>query len=260
MHHLLLSASALQRLLTACALGGLIGLEREWRHKDSGLRTNMLICMGSALFTIMSAELAGALTPDKSRVASNIVQGIGFLGAGLILHTKNRVLGLTSAATVFVVAAIGMTCGAGLYLEGLFATMLLLLALQVVGAVEQKLGRKRFPLVYEVRANLDTARTDLARTNLAQRDPAQTNPDQTGEAASPAARDIAMRRMFTAILKVLDAASQRLDILSHDTVAGLERVSFSIMATQKMHAHILAHLRESDATDQVIVFRDREDE
>ena len=250
LHHLLLSASALQRLLTACALGGLIGLEREWRHKDSGLRTNMLICMGSALFTIMSAELAGALTPDKSRVASNIVQGIGFLGASLILHAKNRVLGLTSAATVFVVAAIGMTCGAGLYLEGLFATMLLLLALQVVGAVEQKLGRKRFPLVYEVRANLDPARTD----------PARTDPDQTGEAGSPASRDIAVRRMFTAILRVLDAASQRLDILAHDNVAGLERISFSIMATQKMHTRILVHLRESDATDQVIVFRDREDE
>ena len=243
-HHLQLSASALERLLTACALGGLIGLEREWRHKDSGLRTNMLICMGSALFTIMSAELAGALTPDKSRVASNIVQGIGFLGAGLILHTKNRVLGLTSAATVFVVAAIGMTCGAGLYLEGLFATVLLLLALQVVGAVEQKLGRKRFPLVYEVRANLAALQTDQSSRG-------GTLPDT---------RELAMQRMFTAILKVLDAASQRLDLVSHDSMAGLERVSFSVMATQKTHTRILAKLREDDAMDRVMVFRDREDE
>ena len=106
-----------RRLLVACALGGAIGLEREWRHKDSGLRTNMLICMGSALFTIMSVVLAGSSTPNKGQVAANIVQGIGFLGAGLILHTKSRVLGLTSAATVFVVAAIGMTCGAGMYME-----------------------------------------------------------------------------------------------------------------------------------------------
>ena len=239
LHHLALSASALQRLLTACALGGFVGLEREWRHKDSGLRTNMLICMGSALFTIMSEELAGALTPDKSHVAANIVQGIGFLGAGLILHTKNRVLGLTSAATVFVVAAVGMTCGAGLYLEATFATLLLLLALQVVGTVERKLGRKRYPLVYEVRAEM----------------PAGPAPGQAENAKSEATR-----RMLAAILKVLDAASQRLVIQNHETIAGLERVSFSLMATEKTHTRILAGLKASDATDQVVVFRDREDE
>jgi putative Mg2+ transporter-C (MgtC) family protein len=95
--HLVLTADASKRMVMACAMGGAVGLEREWRHKDSGLRTNMLICMGAALFTIMSAVLAGDLTPDKSRVASNIVQGIGFLGAGLILHTKSRTVGLTSA-------------------------------------------------------------------------------------------------------------------------------------------------------------------
>ncbi len=196
----------------ACALGGAVGLEREWRHKDSGLRTNMLICMGAALFTIMSAALAGEATPDKSRVASNIVQGIGFLGAGLILHTKNRVLGLTSAATVFVVAAIGMTCGAGLYFEALFAALLLLLALQAVGAVEAKLGRKRFPMIYEVR----TALSDAA--------PAQ--PDAN-------TREALAQRNFAAILKVLDSASLRLQILDRDNLAGLERITFSLMATRK---------------------------
>ena len=143
-----------RRLLVACALGGAIGLEREWRHKDSGLRTNMLICMGSALFTIMSEVLAGSSTPNKGQVAANIVQGIGFLGAGLILHTKSRVLGLTSAATVFVVAAIGMTCGAGMYMEALIATVLLLVALQIIGAMEGRLGWKRYPMIYEVRAEV----------------------------------------------------------------------------------------------------------
>ncbi len=234
--HFVRSAYTVERLLTACALGGAVGFEREWRHKDSGLRTNMLICMGSALFTIMSAELAGP-TPDKSRVASNIVQGIGFLGAGLILHTKNRIMGLTSAATVFVVAAVGMTCGAGLYLEALFATVLLLVALQAVGTVEAKLGRKRFPMLYEVRAEVGLAAAD-----------------------AEGKRDAALRRMQTAILKVLDAASQRLQILDRDNMAGMERISFSVMATRKMHARILAELRASDATDQVIVFRDRQDD
>src|ERR1700679_676951 len=97
----LLSSGTASRLLMACAMGGVVGLEREWRHKASGLRTNMLICLGCAFFTLLSAVLAGDTNPDKGRVASNIVQGIGFLGAGLILHTRNRVLGLTSAASVF---------------------------------------------------------------------------------------------------------------------------------------------------------------
>ncbi len=193
----------------------------------------------------MSAELAGELTPDKSRVASNIVQGIGFLGAGLILHSKNRILGLTSAATVFVVAAVGMTCGAGLYLEALFATVLLLIALQAVGTVETRLGRKRFPMMYEVRAEVEAAPQNMGGAEI---------PGANG------ARDAALRRMMTAILKVLDAASQRLQIVDRDNLAGMERVSFSIMATQKIHTRILAGLRASDATDHVIAFRDRQDD
>src|ERR1700710_2836302 len=109
----LLSSGTAKRLLMACAMGGLIGIEREWRRKASGLRTNMLLCLGCAFFTLLSAVLAGEGNPDKGRVAANIVQGIGFLGAGLILHSRNRVLGLTSAATVFVVASIGMAWGGG---------------------------------------------------------------------------------------------------------------------------------------------------
>jgi putative Mg2+ transporter-C (MgtC) family protein len=235
--HVVVSADPSKRMLAACALGGAIGLEREWRHKDSGLRTNMLICMGAALFTIMSAVLAGDLTLDKSRIASNIVQGIGFLGAGLILHTKDRVVGLTSAATVFVVAAIGMTCGAGLYLEALFATLIVLLSLQTVGALEAKIGWKRYPMLYEVRAEVGAASANHA---------ADTN-------------DGAPHRMFTAILRVLDAAGIRLDIKDRDNLAGLERISFTVLATRKEHARMLGELRASDATDQVIAFRDTEE-
>lgn len=236
---------AARRLLAACALGGAIGLEREWRHKDSGLRTNMLICMGSALFTIMSEVLAGTSTPNKGQVAANIVQGIGFLGAGLILHTKSRVLGLTSAATVFVVAAIGMTCGAGMYMDALIATVLLLLALQLVGAMEGGLGWKRFPMLYEVRAEVGSViGKDVVGAERAQ------------ELAHLV--DAARLRMMTAILKVLDAAGQRLRVLERDNVAGWERICFSVLATRREHARVLAQLKSNDATDHVVVFEDAE--
>ena len=244
---LVLSGPSLNRLLTACALGGLIGLEREWRHKDSGLRTNMLICMGSALFTIMSVVLAGDTSPNKGQVAANIVQGIGFLGAGLILHTKSRVLGLTSAATVFVVAAIGMTCGAGLYIVATLSTLLVLIALQLVGMVESRLGWKRYPMIYEVRADVGAT---LSKDIVGQ------------ERAEALAQDVtaAQQRMQRAILSALDSISQRLDVQSRDTVAGMERVSFSITATRKMHQHVVTELRASDAADQVVTFRDSEEE
>ena len=230
----------------ACALGGVIGLEREWRHKDSGLRTNMLICMGAALFTIMSEVLAGG-SQNRGQVASNIVQGVGFLGAGLILHTRSRVLGLTSAATVFVVAAIGMTCGDGMYMEAVIATVLLLVALQIVGAMEGNLGWKRYPMMYEVRADIGMT---LSREAVGA-EHAETMAERA---------EVARRRMMAAVLKVLDAVGQRLHVVDRDNVGGLERICFSVLATRRMHAQVLRQLRESDATDQVVVFEDMEDD
>jgi putative Mg2+ transporter-C (MgtC) family protein len=247
LEQMMLSGPSMKRLLMACGLGGAIGLEREWRHKDSGLRTNILICMGSALFTIMSVVLAGDNSPNKGQVASNIVQGVGFLGAGLILHTKNRVLGLTSAATVFVVAAIGMTCGAGLYLVAVLATLLVLVALQLIGAFESRLGWKRYPMIYEVRA--DTGVT---------LDSASVGQERAVALAENAAT--ALHRMQAAILTVLDRAGQRLDVQNRDNMGGLERVSFTINATKKVHQRLLTELRASDATDEVVVFRDSEEE
>ena len=108
-----LTGGVAARLLTASILGGIVGLDREYNRKASGVRTNLLICFGSALFTFLSPVVAGELSANKAQIASNIVQGIGFLGAGLILHNRNRISGLTSAATVFAVASIGMACGAG---------------------------------------------------------------------------------------------------------------------------------------------------
>lgn len=239
------SAPATRRLLMSCLLGGAIGIEREWRHKDSGLRTNMLICMGAALFTIMSEVLAGTSTPNKGQVASNIVQGIGFLGAGLILHTKSRVLGLTTAATVFCVAAIGMTCGAGMYMEAIIATVLLLAALQIIGSMEGRLGWKRYPLFYEVRAKVG----------------AVMGKDVVGaERAEELAHNVeeARLRMMTAILKVLDAVGQRLHVIEQDNIAGWERVCFPVMTNQRGHEQVLSQLKASDATDQVVVFEDPE--
>jgi putative Mg2+ transporter-C (MgtC) family protein len=247
LEQMVLSGAAAKRLLVACSLGGLVGLEREWRHKDSGLRTNMLICMGSALFTIMSIVIAGDASPNRGQIAANIVQGIGFLGAGLILHTKNRVLGLTSAATVFVVAAIGMTCGAGQYIAAVLATVLVLVALQAVGAVEAKLGWKRYPMVYEVRADVGAK---LGKEIVGA---------QRAEELA-AGVDAARHRMFVAVLKVLDAYGQRLAAPERDNVAGLERTSFTVTTTRKVHHKILAELRADDATDQVVVFRDTEEE
>jgi putative Mg2+ transporter-C (MgtC) family protein len=219
----LLSTGTAARLMTACVLGGLIGLEREWRHKASGLRTNMLLCLGCAFFTLLSAVLAGEGNPDKGRVASNIVQGIGFLGAGLILHTRDRVVGLTSAATVFVIASIGMACGAGLYIEAVLATAITLFALTFIGYLEARIGWKLYPLMYEVRGS-----------------------DQN--------------KIYRAILSVLDRAGERLNVVERDSVATLERVTFVIKANQKTHERLLADLRASDAADQVVAFRDVEAE
>jgi putative Mg2+ transporter-C (MgtC) family protein len=219
----LLSTGTAARLITACLLGGVIGLEREWRHKASGLRTNMLLCLGCAFFTMLSAVLAGEGNPDKGRVASNIVQGIGFLGAGLILHTRDRVVGLTSAATVFVIASIGMACGAGLYIEAVLATAITLFSLTFVGYFEARIGWKLYPLMYEVRGS-----------------------DQN--------------KIYRAILSVLDRAGERLNVVERDSVAQLERVTFVIKANQKTHQRLLADLRASDATDQVVAFRDVEAE
>ena len=244
---MLLSQSSTTRLLMACAMGGLIGIEREWRHKDSGLRTNMLISMGSALFTIMSVVIAGDQTSNRGQIAANIVQGVGFLGAGLILHTKSKTIGLTSAATVFVVAAIGMTCGAGLYIEAAIATGLVLLALQVIGAFEGRLGWKRYAMVYEVRANVG----------------APVSKDVVGsEKAEAVANDVndALLRMQKAILAVLDSVHQRLSVLERDNLGGLERVSFTITTTKSVHGRLLEALRSSDATDEVVVFQDTEED
>src|SRR5207237_491472 len=132
----------LVRLLLAAFLGGAIGLEREVHHKPAGLRTNLFICVGSAMFTLLSDRLAIAYGGDHTRIAAQIIPGIGFIGAGSILHSRGSVQGLTTAATLFVVASIGMAAGGGFYLQAVFATILILIALQTLGWFETRFSLK----------------------------------------------------------------------------------------------------------------------
>lgn len=128
------------RLLLAAALGGMVGLERELRHKPAGLRTNMLISLGAALFTTISYEMASTFGGDHTRIASQIIPGIGFIGAGMVLRERGAILGITSAATIFVIASVGMACGAGMPVTAIFTALLLLAALVVLGTAEDRLG------------------------------------------------------------------------------------------------------------------------
>ncbi len=131
----LLRLDVLGALLIAVLLGGGVGLQRELRGKAAGLRTNILICVGATLFTQMSQSMA-LLVGDPTRIAAQIVTGVGFLGAGTILHSKGYVTGLTSAATIWLVAAIGMAVGAGAIYEAAGAALLVILVLAVLGRVE----------------------------------------------------------------------------------------------------------------------------
>ena len=110
---------SLLRLMLAAVLGGAIGLEREFKHRPAGLRTNLFICVGAAMYTLLSDALAVKFLGDHTRIAAQIIPGIGFIGAGSILHARGSVTGLTSAATIWVVAAIGMALGSGAYVEAL---------------------------------------------------------------------------------------------------------------------------------------------
>src|ERR1700746_2259431 len=133
----------LEKLLLAALLGGLIGLEREARHRPAGLRTNLFICLGAAMFTLLSDQLAGQHGGDHTRIAAQIISGIGFIGAGSILHARgDLVTGITTAATIFVVASIGMAVGGGEYITAVFATALVLGVLLLLGVLEKFLNLK----------------------------------------------------------------------------------------------------------------------
>ena len=155
--------SSITRLIVAAILGGLIGLEREFKHRAAGLRTNMFICFGAAMFTLLSERLAG-VPSDAARIAAQIIPGIGFIGAGSILHMRGLTTGLTTAATLFVVASVGMAAGGGLYLTAIFATGLVLIALFSLGHMEETFNLKLLLSTYEVTGtNLDEIGNEVNR-------------------------------------------------------------------------------------------------
>jgi putative Mg2+ transporter-C (MgtC) family protein len=156
-------------------------------------------------------------------VASNIVQGIGFLGAGLIIHNHSRISGLTSAASVWVVASIGMACGAGLLAVAAVATIIVILALEIVGFLERRASIKIYSLIYEARGA-----------------------DQTA--------------MLRSILDGMDKAGERLADFATNAIGDLQRVSFTVTATKKQHERLRGKLLSEPAIDSLLNFRDPEED
>jgi len=142
MHDLDLLKDFLPKALLAIVCGGLVGVEREVRRKPAGFKTNILICLGSMLFMWLSSHVAGLLGEgvrgDPGRIAAQVVTGIGFLGAGTIIHSRGYVSGLTSAAMIWVVSAIGMAIGAGLHAVGVLTTGLVLVVQIGLGLFERR--------------------------------------------------------------------------------------------------------------------------
>ncbi len=144
----------LLRLTLAALLGAAIGLERDLRKKPAGVRTSLFVSLGAALFTLLSGEIARLLGDTGStRIASNIVQGIGFLGAGAIMRGSGSIVGMTTAATIWLEAAIGMATGAGLYSLAGFTTGVALFALVFLGWCESTFGIRTRVMSFRITTN-----------------------------------------------------------------------------------------------------------
>ena len=160
------------RITIAAVLGGIIGLEREYRSKEAGFRTHFLVALGSALFMVISAYgFEGALISpehrlDVSRIAAQVVTGIGVIGAGTIIFQKHMVKGLTTAAGLWVTAAIGLTCGGGMYLLAISSTVLVLISLEAFNWILHRFGKRIINVVFssptqeDIRKILDNLRND----------------------------------------------------------------------------------------------------
>jgi putative Mg2+ transporter-C (MgtC) family protein len=130
------------RLLLAAGLGAAIGIEREIHHKPAGLRTNILIALGAALFTVVSLDIGTRAGGSADRIAAQVVTGIGFLGAGAILRDGGSVHGMTTAATIWVNAAVGIAVGAGDYAMATVATVVTLIVLALLPPIERFFARR----------------------------------------------------------------------------------------------------------------------
>lgn len=143
-----LLAEDLVKILLAILAGGLIGIEREFRDKAAGFRTLIFICLGSALFAIFSVKLAG--DNDPTRIATGIVTGVGFLGAGVIMREGGRVTGLTTAATIWLTAAIGMGIGGGQYWLSGASVLLAMIVLWIFPFIERRIEKAVEDRIYEI--------------------------------------------------------------------------------------------------------------
>jgi putative Mg2+ transporter-C (MgtC) family protein len=199
----------LGRLLLAAVLGGVVGIERELKHRPAGLRTNMFMCFGAAMFTVISVELANAAGGDHTRIASQIIPGIGFIGAGSILHAQRSISGLTTAATIFVVASIGMASGGGLYGLAIFATVLLLVCLQVLGALERRYSLKSSLMHYSIM-------TDRAAEEITEE-----------------------------IDAMLEEHGKTMENMKLIRTNGKKKIVFTVDGTRRQHEEIMASLRQS---------------
>lgn len=199
----------LGRLLLAAVLGGIVGIERELKHRAAGLRTNMFICFGAAMFTAISLELVSTASGERTRIASQIIPGIGFIGAGSILHAQRTISGLTTAATIFVVASIGMACGGGLYGLAVFATVLLLICLQVLGGLERRYNLKSALMHYSIL-------TDRVAEEITEE--------------------------IDSVLQDHDKAMQDMKLIR---LNGKKKIIFTVDGTRRQHEEIMASLRQS---------------
>lgn len=209
------AAQTMLRLTVAALLGGFIGLEREIHHKPAGLRTNIFICIGSAMYTILSFKLANEYPGDHTRIAAQIIPGIGFIGAGSILHSRGGVSGLTTAATLFVVASIGMACGGGLYAPAAFVTFLLLIALTVLGVVETRFNLKEVTMMYE-------------------------------------AQGASAENLVAAVNGVLERDRKIMQTVQIGRSDGHFRVQFTVNGTHNQHQELLKRFREMPGADNVV--------
>lgn len=219
-----LDMSLILRILLSCLLGGLIGLEREVHGRPAGFRTHLLVSLGSCLFVISSVEFyrhfgnqsGGPLGVDPGRVAAQVVTGIGFLGAGAIIRDKASIRGLTTAACLWVAAAVGLACGIGLFYLAIFVTLVALVNLMLLKQVEKRLSRDTYLLVRmwgeESEGYLPRVMQGLQAVEVA---PLNLKFD----------RDLAHRRLLMEFHVKLGAAESSSTVLEKlGTLAGIQRV------------------------------------
>jgi putative Mg2+ transporter-C (MgtC) family protein len=212
----------LARLLLAAVLGGVIGFERQLKRRPAGLRTNMLICFGAALFTVLSSELAGGFAGEKTRIASQIIPGIGFIGAGSILRARANVTGLTTAATIFVVASVGMACGGGLYLLATFSAVMIVICLAVLGSLETQFNLKSMVMLYSI------------------------------------VTDRSADELLDQVNAVLDERDKQMQGMRLSKLNGKKKIIFSVEGTHSEHKELLERLRQSTGLENIAASPDRD--